>query len=147
MTSSEREDADTLVAGQACEQLFSDFHCHIDDGHATRAAELFNPNAVLEVRGERYDGIEAITGFLRAREAMRTRHTRHLGTDFRFRLDSPTTAHATARLLLFERNGGSDGTELHVEALVDCEMTFARLSGGEWRLSSRRHRRFATTTS
>lgn len=144
MTSPAHNDHDVLLAAYACQQLFTDFHCYIDDGHATLAADLFTPNAVFEARGTEHQGIDAIASFLQAREANTSRQTRHLGTDFRFRSDGPSAAQGTARLLLFHRSADGDRGRLEMEAVVDCTMSFARLPNGEWRMTSRRHRRFAS---
>lgn len=132
-----------LHAQVACERLFNDFHCLIDDGHATKALGLFHDGAVFEVRGERYEGIDAIGGFLEAREADTGRRTRHVASNFRFTRESDSSAHATANLTLFT-GSGEDGHELKLEAVVDCETTFIRLPTGEWRITTRRHTRFAS---
>jgi hypothetical protein len=135
---------DRLAARAACEELFLDFHRHVDDGHATRALALFadDPEPRLEVRGEAYVGKAALERFLRAREQNTTRQTRHLASNFRFVLHSGARARATANLSLFNR-GGPDGAALTLEAVVDCELEFVQV-GAEWRVSSRRHSRFAS---
>ncbi len=132
-----------VYAREACEQLFLDFHCRIDDGHATRALALFDDNALFEVRGDRYQGLDAIGRFLEARQADTNRRTRHLASNFRFELDTPSSAHATANLVLFT-GGGEDGRVLALEAVVDCEVAFVGSASGQWRMSARRHVRFAS---
>lgn len=135
--------ADARHATVECEHVFNAFHCHIDNGHATRALELFHgDDPVFEVRGERHAGHDALARFLRAREANTARHTRHLASNFRLHLESERAAHATANLTLYTK--GADDDELRLEAVIDCTATFVRLPGGEWRMTTRRHRRFAS---
>lgn len=138
-------DQDLLTARIACEELFLDFHCLIDQGKATQALALFTdaPEPRFEVRGDVHSGKEALAAFLNAREQNTTRRTRHLASNFRFELVSDDEARATAALTLFHR-GGEDGTELIMEAIVDCELAYVRLETGEWRVSFRRHSRFAS---
>ena len=132
-------------ARAACEELFLDFHRYIDAGQATRGLALFSDQPVprLEVRGQTYAGKAALEGFLQAREGDTARQTRHLASNFRFVLVSDSRARGTGNLTLFRR-GGPEGSALVLEAVVDCELEFVRTGEGEWRVSSRRHSRFAT---
>jgi hypothetical protein len=138
-------ESELLAARTACEELFLDFHRLIDQGRATQALALFTdvPVPRFEVRGEVHLGTEALAAFLAARERNTTRQTRHLASNFRFELVSDDEAHATANLSLFHR-GGEGGKDLIMEAIVDCELVFVRIETGEWRVSSRRHSRFAS---
>jgi SnoaL-like domain len=131
-----------LVAQMECEQLFVTFHSYIDDGSATRALDLFTEDGIFEARGQRHEGRAALEQFLQAREAATHRRTRHLASNFRFILDSPQLAHAAANLTLF--TVGECG-ELELEAVVDCELRFVRSENSAWRISTRRHTRFAST--
>lgn len=134
-----------LPAKTVCEELFLDFHRYIDMGEATKALALFTeePPPRFEVRGEVHEGTEALGAFLNAREKNKNRQTRHLASNFRFELLTDRAARATANLTLFHR-GGEDGSDLIMEALVDCDLHYVRTATGEWRVSSRRHSRFAT---
>lgn len=143
--SANQSELDEFRARIRCEELFLDFHRFIDQGEATRALELFTevPRPRFEVRGEVHLGTEALGAFLTAREQNTTRQTRHLASDFRFERLSDDEARATANLTLFHRGGGN-GEELILEAIVDCELEYLRLESGDWRVSSRRHSRFAS---
>jgi hypothetical protein len=136
-------EGERAAAHAACEGLFLDFHGLIDRGVASQALELFDDEGLFEVRGDVLRGRDAIGGFLRKREAAVDRHTRHLATNFRFALLSPTQAEATANLILFTRAEG-DGSTLALEAVVDCQLTFIRRDDALWRIASRRHVRFGT---
>ena len=137
--------AERVSARAQCEDLFLNFHRLIDEGHATQAVELFadDPAPRLEVRGVVHVGTEALAKFLHAREQDERRQTRHLASNFHFELLSDDRARATANLTLFHR-GGDDGSALVLEAVVDCDLEFVRLGADDWRVTSRRHSRFAT---
>lgn len=134
---------DFLQARTTCEALFHDVHGLIDDGRATEAIDLFVDDAVFEVRGDRYTGRSEILRFLAHRQGLVDRRTRHAGTNFRFQRTTPTTARASALLIVFIAEGDAAPSALP-EAVTDCEMTFRWTFAAGWRLASRVHRRFAS---
>lgn len=133
---------DALHAQAMCEDVFHAFHSLIDEGRASEAITLFTEDGTLEVRGRRYEGRDAILGFLAEREARADRRTRHAGTNFRFRPKGADRADAVALLIVFAVDDRSPPPSAP-EAVSDCEMTFRRDDNGRWRMSSRRHVRFA----
>jgi hypothetical protein len=134
---------EAMRARQACEALFHAFHGLIDDGRARAAIDLFVDEAVFELRGEEHRGRDAILRFLTAREARADRRTRHAGTNFRFRLTSENTATASALLIVFAAHD-DETPPARPEAVTDCEMAFRHSPAIGWRITERRHRRFAS---
>jgi hypothetical protein len=122
-----------------CERLFLNFHTLADEGRPTRGVQLFTDDAVFELGGDRHVGKDAISRFLKSREADTSRRTRHLSSNFRFTLDSDVSAHASASLAVYAiRDGGSAA----FEGIVDCDVAFVLLPGRGWLMSGRRHGRF-----
>jgi hypothetical protein len=132
-----------LEARSACEEVFLGFHRLVDAGVASQAADLFTQEAVFELRGNRFDGHNAIRAFLIERQAQVGRRTRHLASNFSFVLDTDAGAHSEAQLLVFLARE-DDPARLELEALFDTETTYVRSPGGTWQMSSRIHRLFAS---
>ncbi len=135
-----------LAARVACEEVFVRFHRLIDAGTATQAIDLFTTDSVFEVRGQLFEGRQAIFEFLQRREQQSDRLTRHLASNFAFELTSETVAQGSAQLLIVAASA-SEPRELELEAVSDCAVRFRRSESGIWRMTARSHRRFATARS
>jgi 5-methyltetrahydropteroyltriglutamate--homocysteine methyltransferase len=137
-----------VLVERACERLVIDSAAHNDAKDWAALAALYTPDARLErPSGQVVEGREAIEAAYRAGPA--DRRSRHVCTNIRVVIDGPRAASATTTVLLYAwtapAGGEPGGGELPVAApptLGEFADSFA-LTGGGWRISSRRARLLA----
>lgn len=106
----------------------------IDHGQASRVHELFVDDGVLALGG-RQEGREAIRGWGVQREAS-PRQSRHVCTDMRFTVASPTEADGTTTVTVYLREG--DGPASTVPTVIgEYQDTFTRAPDGGWAFRTR----------
>ena len=115
------------------ERLLSDFAWHADRGDGASLAELFLPDAVLIVGGQRLEGRAEIAEDCRRRALTPGRKTRHVWSNLRLDTESDGTVSGTAVQLTFEQ-AASVGTQMRINDLTD---RYQRDGAGTWRFLSR----------
>lgn len=123
-----------LAAQSACLDLLHSTFAAIDFGQATRCTPLYAQGASLVVDGE-HTAYAAIRERFAAREANKARRTRHLVTNFAFRLSDESTGWSLSLVTIFlEDDKRKPGiTPLTV---ADCGDQYTRTADG-WRIAFR----------
>jgi hypothetical protein len=123
-----------LAAQSACLDLLHSTFAAIDFGQATRCVQMYAPEARSVIDGQVQD-YATIRERYAAREANKARKTRHLVTNFAFRLSDESTAWSISLVTVFlEDETRKPGvTPLTV---ADCGDQYTRTAEG-WRIAFR----------
>ena len=123
-----------LAAQSACLDLLHSSFAVIDFGQATRCVPLYAPGASSLIDGQASD-YATLRERYAAREANKARRTRHLVTNFAFRLSDESTAWSISLVTIFlEDDAKKPGiTPLTV---ADCGDQYTRTPAG-WRIAFR----------
>ena len=123
-----------LAAQSACMDLLHSSFAVIDFGQATRCVPLYAQGASSLIDGQASD-YATLRERYAAREANKARRTRHLVTNFAFRLSDPNTAWSISLVTIFlEDDTKKPGiTPLTV---ADCGDQYTRTPEG-WRIAFR----------
>ncbi len=120
--------------------ISSEFGYLVDHGRATECAELFTSDAKLVFgpgtpKPGTLEGLEAIRGFLTARQALTHVTTRHIATNFRLEYDDGATARLESLLTVFR----SDNSSRHpiVSTVSDIREIFTRAENDTWKIQER----------
>jgi len=128
-----------LAVWLECHNLMARYAQFIDDGMATRVAELFAGDGCYETPTVRCVGREQVREFFAAREGMAGRTNRHVFANVDMRVED--AAHASARSVCIEYRSDDATAAVPTEtrpALVgDYLDRFVRTDAG-WRFADRR---------
>jgi hypothetical protein len=123
-----------LAAQAACMDLLHSSFALIDFGQATRCVPLYAPGASSLIDGQASD-YATLRERYAAREANKARRTRHLVTNFAFRLSDETTGWSTSLVTIFlEDDSKKPGTV--AQTVADCGDRYTRTPEG-WRIAFR----------
>ncbi|MES2413439.1 MAG: nuclear transport factor 2 family protein [Pseudomonadota bacterium] len=120
-----------------CTRLSNDFAFAVDRGHFDDFIALFAPDGALERRGEVLRGPQALRGFLEAMPKNRT--MRHICTNIRIDMTSPTSAKGTSSTLMMHVMADA-GTPLPMKAATPLCAEYEDeyvLTGSGWKFKYR----------
>ncbi len=116
------------------ERLLTDFAWFADRGDGAALSELFLPDAVLVVGGQRLEGRQAIADDCVRRASEPGRKTRHVWSNLRLESLVDGVLQTNAIQQTIESNDRSGLSSMRVNDVLD---TFQRDSHGRWRIASR----------
>jgi hypothetical protein len=123
-----------LAAQAACMDLLHSSFAVIDFGQATRSVPLYAPGASSLIDGQA-SAYSTIRERYAAREANKARRTRHLVTNFAFRLSDANTGWSISLVTIFlEDDSKKPGTV--AQTVADCGDQYTRTPEG-WRIAFR----------
>lgn len=123
------------LARLACEDLAYSTFGLTDFGHATQGPELYTHDATQCMDGELLERAARLERY-RKREANTARKTRHVITNFLFRMTDERTGYAVYLVQVFLED---DRSKKGVTPLVlaDCGDHYLRQDNGTWRIAFR----------
>ncbi len=128
-----------LGAHEACREVLVAYADCIDAGRASQAIELFCEDAVFEAGPRILRGAARLAPAFASREADRSRRTRHLILNPRFREVGEGAMEVLSLLAVFVVEQDADpAAALAPRALVDCADRMVRGADRRWRIASRR---------
>ena len=121
--------------------MSAEFGHLVDHGRALEGAKLFAPDAQLifaagSPKPGMLEGIEAIRGFLIARQAQTDVTTRHQATNFRMQWDGGAEATLDSLLTVFRSD--NETRQPVVSVVADIHEVFTQSTRGEWFIRERR---------
>ena len=124
----------------AISALSAEFGYLVDQKRATECEGLFAVDADLifgpgSPKPGTLAGVEAIRGFLVARQALMHVTTRHVATNFRFEAQTDGSVKVTSLLTVFRSD--DETREASVALVCDVAEVFTREAGGSWRIQER----------
>ena len=123
-----------LAAQAACMDLLHASFAVIDYGQATRCVQMYAPGSSSLIDGK-LSSYDTIHQRYAAREADKARRTRHLVTNFAFRLSDENTAWSISLVTIFlEDDSKKPGTV--AQTVADCGDQYTRTPDG-WRITFR----------
>ncbi len=123
-----------LAAQAACMDLLHASFAVIDFGQATRCVRMYAPGSASLIDGK-LSSYDTINQRYAAREADKARRTRHLVTNFAFRLSDENTAWSISLVTIFlEDDTKKPGTV--AQTVADCGDQYTRTPEG-WRIAFR----------
>lgn len=134
------EALERLLAIRECELLTSRYCRYVDDGFASRIADLFTEDGVFEIPGMRLEGREEIRRVFAVREAAEGLRTVHLATGIEVNLLSQTRAEGRVTICLFRATLAGDSLPVKdtAPAVVGWYHDSYELVAGDWLIASRR---------
>ena len=119
---------------RALEELLTDFAWHADRGDGDALGALFQPEATLEVGGQKHQGRTEISADCYRRASDPTRKVRHIWSNLRLLKADSNHVRTAAVQMTFEQSAKSEGTQVRVNDLLDV---FVRAEDGRWRFAER----------
>ena len=121
--------------------ISAEFGYLVDHGRAVECAQLFASEAKLifaagSPKPGTFEGIEAIRGFLIARQAQTHVTTRHQATNFRMQWDGGSEATLDSLLTVFRSD--DETRQPLVSVVVDIHEVFTQSTAGDWLIRERR---------
>ncbi|ODP36279.1 nuclear transport factor 2 family protein [Sphingomonas turrisvirgatae] len=127
---------DELAARAAIERLTIEYAYLLDHGEATRLADLFTPDGVLETDSARLIGRAAIASYY-AKRAKQPWTTRHISTNLRVMFEAPDRASGTRLILYFRGEGTTPPFAAGPGSVGEYREIYVRGHDGRWRFASR----------
>ncbi len=142
---SDLAESEILAAESACHSLCVDYCDIVDTQEYSRLREIFAPDAIFARPTAPQDplrGVESIVASFEARP--RNRVTHHIVTNIRVRVESPTAASGSCRMLLYMSDASgpetAEGRQAAPKQLIGMYVDrFVRTAAG-WRIAERRGR-------
>jgi len=128
-----------LEVAYACKRLTVEYCQLVDHGEAAKTAELFTQDGVLDLGRGEWRGRDAIREAMAARDAMKTRISRHICDNFLITSFAEDRVTATTYLSLYRADvqpGDLVGEAAGLAALGEYNNVFVRTDEG-WRIARR----------
>lgn len=133
------DDVETVLAERACQRLALLYSHYIDQGQASKVADLFTEDGVWRYANQRFEGRAELRRFFEERETMTHRLSRHLITNHVVNVLDENNAVGVLYFVHLQDNTGEDGTRAlqgQPRMVGQYEDVYIR-TGGEWRIKSR----------
>ena len=130
-------DHDGALIRARLEALNVEFWYRVDHQNGEGVAELFGEDGMYSIAGGRNVGRAAIAASYVARAARGPRVSRHVHSNLRLTVESPTRASGVSILTLWARDGEAPLALTLPVSVSDVHDTYVRDDGGEWRIAHR----------
>lgn len=130
-------DHDGALIRAQIEALNVEFWYRVDHQNGDGVAELFCADGVYSVPGGRNAGRAEIAESYVARAARGPRVSRHVHSNLRLTIESPSRAHGVSILTLWARDGEAPLSLTLPVSVSDVHDTYVREDDGEWRIEHR----------
>jgi SnoaL-like protein len=130
-------DHDGALIRAEIETLNVEFWYRVDHRNGEGVADLFCEDGVYSVTGGRNAGRAAIAASYVARAARGPRVSRHVHSNLRLTVESPTRATGVSMLTLWARDGEAPLALVLPVSVSDVHDTYVRDAGGDWRIEHR----------
>jgi len=130
------ETSSALIRSQL-EALNVEFWYRVDHHDGDGVADLFTEDGVYSIPGGRNRGRAAIAESYVKRAARGPRVSRHVHTNLRVTIESPTDARGVSMLTLWARDGEAPLPLTLPVSVSDVEDTYVKGDDGAWRIAHR----------